>query len=569
MPTPDLTWDYSLRMYVPKEVVPTVNLVTLGVMAVAKAVMNRSKHPDLESFSDGAHGWAAYPDKIDLFATWILRELVHQKRDDLDVAVAIVHSHRDPADLRYCDELQFPQPVSALDFVRVKARALPLDAFRIIPPRPAPSLTTLLDGPQPPTAEEVEVSPGKRFTAPGFHPGLRLDTIILGPTPGCPARCAYCYIPEETLAKRDRMEPSIATKLAEELEQALPFPEKAKSDDRKLELLLHLGEPTLAGIKRLKELLDPFEALREAGWIHYSMQTNATLITDKLCEEVLKPYKIGIGVSIDGPREFNQQRRLKPRTGQAQGAEMFDRTMHGIQMLRAHNVPFSVISVVTTDRIEEITANIDEYLDFFRQVAAVEVGFNIEDYKGAHATDGRPADQTAVKEFWQALATAWREAGFKPSIRDFGRAALFIENPQKRPADSLLTINHDGQVAILVPDMPEHPDFTLGNIETSTLDDMIEKFFIQPRPLISAYLAGSLACARECGYFDYCTGSYPAPRLSEHGHVGPGANQTPFCQNNIQAPFAIATGQSRHTPPASQPKASVINVQLTPKPQSG
>jgi uncharacterized protein len=145
------------------------------------------------------------------------------------------------------------------------------------------------------------------------------ETIIMQPTSLCPLVCTYCYLPQRHL-KRD-MTPIVAAAVAAGIQPDWP----------PVEIVWHGGEPLAVGPRRLAALLEPFEPLRQAGWVQHKVQTGATLITDAWCE-LFERYEIGVGVSIDGPREANRHRVDRA------GRPIFDRIVAGIETLKRHGI---------------------------------------------------------------------------------------------------------------------------------------------------------------------------------------------------------------------------------------
>ena len=116
-------------------------------------------------------------------------------------------------------------------------------------------------------------------------------------------------------------------------------------------ITFHGGEPTLAGPKRLERYIEAF--LKEAGVdfsIVFTMQTNATLVTDELCD-LIKRRKIQVSVSIDGAKQHNDLHRLDHR-----GRSSHARVAEGIARLKASvgEQLTGILAVVdiTTDPLE-------------------------------------------------------------------------------------------------------------------------------------------------------------------------------------------------------------------------
>src|SRR5690625_982913 len=98
------------------------------------------------------------------------------------------------------------------------------------------------------------------------------------------------------------------------------------------------GEPLLAGLDFFKKVvtLQAKHAPKNTT-ISNSIQTNGTLIK-KEWAEFFKKFNFLVGVSLDGPEEMNDARRV---TGSGKGS--FNTIMKGIQHLRDADVDFNIL----------------------------------------------------------------------------------------------------------------------------------------------------------------------------------------------------------------------------------
>ncbi|HKD37840.1 MAG TPA: radical SAM protein, partial [Pirellulales bacterium] len=123
-----------------------------------------------------------------------------------------------------------------------------------------------------------------------------------------------------------------------------------------LSVVWHAGEPMVLPIAFYRDAFALIEQLRPPQLpIIHSFQTNGTLIDESWCA-FFGETQLNLGVSIDGPRRFHDRNRLT-RSGRG----TFDRTIAGIRLLRRHELPFHVISVLTSDSM----ATPREMFDFY------------------------------------------------------------------------------------------------------------------------------------------------------------------------------------------------------------
>jgi len=359
---------------------------------------------------------------------------------------------------------------------------------------------------------------------------LRTDpaTVVVQPTPLCNLRCTYCYLPD--VSDRSRMPVALSARLAEDL-ASLP-------ESHVTEVRWHAGEPLTVGVEHFVALLEPFEPLRSAGRLRHSLQTNGTLVSPAWCE-VFRRFDVDVGVSLDGPRWANRQRRT------LSGAETFDRTLRGIACLNDHEVPFSMIAVVSLSSIPRIVERTAEYLGFFGGLGAGVVGFNVEETEGHHQVAG---DERLVRRFWTALFSAWLQAECRPMVREFLGVLGFAEASlagarEMRPVDLLPTISWDGDVVVLSPELAgyrdeRYGDFKVGNLYEQPLGAILRE--AMAARYVHEFVAGTAECRATCRYFAYCRGGQASNRYFEHGDFT--TAETVFCRTTRQAPFDAVVG---------------------------
>lgn len=153
-----------------------------------------------------------------------------------------------------------------------------------------------------------------------------LDTIIIKMAAPCNLACTYCYeyfTGDDSWKKKPKH-------FTEELASVLGsrIYEHANITGRKsFNIVAHGGEPLLLGPKKLDAV---FSAIRENMMdvvANFSLQTNATLINQDICEVLVK-HNVLIGVSIDGDKHHNSRRIDHV------GASTFDRAISGINQIK-------------------------------------------------------------------------------------------------------------------------------------------------------------------------------------------------------------------------------------------
>ncbi|MFF3750965.1 cyclophane-forming radical SAM peptide maturase AmcB [Streptomyces sp. NPDC002018] len=351
----------------------------------------------------------------------------------------------------------------------------------------------------------------------------RPQTVVVQPTTWCNLDCTYCYLPFRRL--KHEMSTEVADALAESVAE---FTDGSPP----IGVVWHGGEPLALGPRKLAALLTPFEELRRAGRVHHYVQTNATLITEAWCE-LLARYEFRVGVSIDGPAALNSQRV------DLRGRPAFDRISRGIERLRAHGLPFSVIMVVGTDGIDHP----EELLDFVAGLGCRSVGFNIEEAEGINTDRQQPTCRQAEAFWLRTLAWSRRHPG-ELEVRELERLGEYLRMIRAgqradwdlRRLDPIPTVSWNGDVVLLSPELADTTDAGYGNfLAGSVLDRPLGDILDGAHRLgyVRDFLTGLEGCSAGCDFFDFCRGAQAANRYFENGSLA--TTETQYCRVTRQA----------------------------------
>jgi len=150
--------------------------------------------------------------------------------------------------------------------------------------------------------------------------------LVLWLTTACNLRCRYCY------RKSDL--PAVMTR--DVVQAALSL---AAAAGRSFHVQLAGGEPTLE--PGLIEFVG--RTVREARWpATLAVQTNGTLV-DRHLVELCRRYDVGIGVSLDGPPDVQEELR-------GMGGASF----RGLALLEALGMPVRVTTVLSSVNVERL-----------------------------------------------------------------------------------------------------------------------------------------------------------------------------------------------------------------------
>jgi uncharacterized protein len=289
-----------------------------------------------------------------------------------------------------------------------------------------------------------------------------------------------------------------------------------------------------------RQAFEMIESLRPDNLhVRHSFQTNGVLINTEWCD-LFREWQVGVGVSIDGPRRFNDVNRLSRK-----GTSTYDKAIAGLRLLREQRVPFHVISVLTRESLAEP----EEMLEFYRCEGIADVCFNVEESEGSHVssllaqTNARGAYRTFLEKFWQ-LARADGQIGFIREVdgilsRVFRRTDAPFRNGQVEPF-GMLNMDCKGNVSSFSPELlgledARYNDFIVGNISSDSLEQMRQSAAM--RAMARDIAQGVEACRASCQYFSVCGGGAPVNKLSEAGSFI--ATRTGFCELTQQVPVDI------------------------------
>jgi uncharacterized protein len=351
----------------------------------------------------------------------------------------------------------------------------------------------------------------------------RIELLVIQPTPFCNIDCRYCYLPDRN--SKAVVAPETLSNLFSQV-----FASGWTGDC--LSVVWHAGEPMVLPIKFYREAFRMIDGLKPAELeVAHSFQTNGTLIDDAWCG-FFADERVGVGVSIDGPKQFHDRHRLT-RSGRG----TFDRTVAGVRLLRRHQVPFHVISVLSAASM----AAPREMFDFYVAEGIERVCFNVEESEGDHVSEsfGEADVETAyyrfLSEFWRLSAAAPGKVTF---IREIEHAIGQVIRPPDAPFRNQLvepfavtSMDWAGNISTFSPELlglknPVYQDFLLGNVNRNALVDL------QHRPNFTRMLqdieAGVEMCRERCEYFSVCGGGEPVNKLAENGSFV--SSETTYCR---------------------------------------
>lgn len=339
---------------------------------------------------------------------------------------------------------------------------------------------------------------------------MKIKLVVIQPTPFCNLNCRYCYLPQRSLTHHM----SVPT-----LEQIFKRLFSAPFIEDRVSCVWHAGEPLVLSPDFYREAFHIQKRWNTQGvTVVNGFQTNATLITQEWCDFFLE-HAIRIGVSIDGPAFIHDAQRVDRKN-----RGTFERVIKGINLLRANNIPYSMIAVVTGETVHYP----DEFWHFFMQFQPTVLGLNPEEVEGANAHSSLYTDVglAQYKSFLQRLLALNVQSQAPLAIREFNvlirrmRSGKGLTQADTNTPMAILSFDHKGNFTTFSPELltvthKMYGQFTFGNVFDNTLEEMFrdEKF----AQVSTAIKQGVVRCQESCEYFRLCGGGAPSNKLYENG----------------------------------------------------
>jgi uncharacterized protein len=347
--------------------------------------------------------------------------------------------------------------------------------------------------------------------------------VVLQVSSLCNLNCSYCYVPDRLNAQQ--MSDKVVDRILELTVANL------SNAGKRFDFLFHAGEPMAIGLDRMKAIADRCIA-RARGDVEFSfsIQTNGVLINPAWAT-FFREYNFAVGVSIDGPAFLHDAKRVT-WSGKASHA----RAVRGVRVLQNNGIEeVGCLATIT----KESLGHADEIMDFFLDLGAAAVGFNLEDIENDNpVTTFGPGrrDHVAriraelVEPFLKQVFRRWWPVRHRLRVREFAdvlRAAAFFraDRAYSREPDvtrplGIVTFMKDGRITTFAPEFaganaPEYDHFVVGHVDDiADLTDLLADPRFQR--LARDVAAGIASCRRECEYFPLCGGGYVSNRYFEY-----------------------------------------------------
>jgi len=273
------------------------------------------------------------------------------------------------------------------------------------------------------------------------------------------------------------------------------------------------GEPTLMGLEFFDRVVRlQMKYGRSGASVANHLQTNATLI-DESFARFLSHYRFLVGVSLDGPKPLHDQYRHD-----SSGRGSHSRVVRTLEILRKHNVPTNVLTLITranAAEAQQVYAYLcDRDILHHQYIPCVEF-----DQRGRL----KPYALTAQMwgDFLCQIFDAWWETGVgRVSVRYFDSLVLYLASGQRnlchmdRKCGQYFLVEHNGDVYPC--DFFARAEMKIGNILQKDWQNLISS-----RPFTEFAESKQIwnkACD-VCRYLEFCSADCLKHRL-DYGNGG-------------------------------------------------
>jgi uncharacterized protein len=358
--------------------------------------------------------------------------------------------------------------------------------------------------------------------------------VIMKATRLCNLRCTYCHFWRE--GPNQIMSFGV---LARTIRDALRAP-----GVRHVEFVWHGGEVTLLPVSFYRTAIWLQEQFRRPDQtVANAVQTNGTRLSDEWLT-FLRRYDVSVGVSLDGPPEIHDSRRVD-----ASGRPTSHKVREGIDRLRAAGIGHGVLLVVD-DAI--IAAGAARVLDYLLELGVPSVGLLnvIPENAPSETATGDYLPWPRYVEFLRELFRLWWPAHRdRLVIRELADlAGLLRQQPHQTcffAGDCFgryLTVEPTGELSACDKYIAD-PGFVFGTVLKGDLAGLGGAPYLAT---VRAENAAAVERMRPCRWFNVCNGGCPHDRrLNERylaGFDGGCCGLAPLLEE-MDAALAVPAGE--------------------------
>ncbi|MEV4107729.1 FxsB family cyclophane-forming radical SAM/SPASM peptide maturase [Nonomuraea sp. NPDC049695] len=222
----------------------------------------------------------------------------------------------------------------------------------------------------------------------------------------CDLACNHCYVYEHA-DQSWRSRPKVISAQTVGRVAARIAEHVRRHDVDRIDVVLHGGEPLLAGHERLDEVARELRGALDGDCrLDLHIQTNGILLDERFCD-LFAEHGIQVGVSLDGDRAANDRHRLY-----ASGRSSYDQVVRAVELLRKRPEIYAGLLCTIDVANEPITV-----YEALRKLQPPRTDFLLP-----YATWDNPPERsstTAYADWLAAIFERWNADGRPMSVRLF------------------------------------------------------------------------------------------------------------------------------------------------------
>jgi uncharacterized protein len=329
--------------------------------------------------------------------------------------------------------------------------------------------------------------------------------VILKTAERCNLACSYCYFFFGGDESYKTHSPIISQKTIHDISI---FLQKGVDElkIKKVNLYFHGGEPLLQKKKHFDEMCNIFKKNISCELL-LGVQTNGVLVDEEWLT-LFKKHKVGVGVSIDGPKEINDIYRVDHK-----GRGSYDRIKNGLDLLKKNlNDRVAVLCVMNSK-----TSGKDSYYHLVYELGLTHMDFLFPDN---HYENSNFETNEAIGTYICDVFDAWvHDNNDKIHIRFFsslisrllGRSSYYINFGPFQEKVGAISISSDGHLG--PDDTLKATSFDLAQADKTIYDLSLRDFLKEP---IFGYLRRAKtnlpSLCKGCIWSKICCGGEPVNR---------------------------------------------------------
>jgi serine-type anaerobic sulfatase-maturating enzyme len=350
---------------------------------------------------------------------------------------------------------------------------------------------------------------------------MNFHVMIKPRGPICNLDCQYCYY----LSKQE-MYPGSDFKMSEDLLENFTkqYIEALKSSE--IYFGWQGGEPTLMGIEFFRKAIQLQKQYRKPNTkIVNTIQTNGTTLNGEWAK-FFHDNQFLVGISIDGPPFLHNKFRTFKN-----GKKSYAKVKKGLDLLKKHKVEYNVLACVHAGN-ENHPLEVYKFLkhdletEFIQFIPIVEMEDKTGILENPKVTDRSVHGLNYGKFLWTIFNEWVRKDVGKVFVQIFDISlGLWLGQPSglcifSEICGNAMALEHNGD--LFSCDHYVFPEFKLGNITTSTLEEMVNSDFQQK---FGQNKSGNLPSqCKKCPVGYICKGACPKNRILKTSAGDPNLN---------------------------------------------